>query len=283
MGTPPLATAPHYDDDPTTPRPWHRRPVVIVAAMVVVVLVIATVTWWGLHRDDNDSAAPTSPPPAANTPPPVSNGQQGYLADTVDRFGQRIRVPQNPAGLALPQVSSRSPRGLNDPAQGVQWQQIYRYGSAPFSTSDGPGAIGSDGLARQIARTPQGSVIAANQIMIRAYYGPPEVRKAVMEQQAIGPDTAKQFILDLGEFPARQFPVNRFVRVDGQYSDTFSRVSLASGPTASADYPSGQYYSVSTLTMVWDDGQWKWRIPDDGFTAATGDTRIESVAGWTQW
>ena len=121
MGTPPLATAPLYDEDPNTPRRWYRRPWVVVAVMVVVSLVIATVTWWGLRS--NDDPAPAPPPPAANTPP-ASNGQQGYLPDTVDRYGHRLRVPTDPAGSPLAQVSTKTPRGLNDPAAGAEWHRI---------------------------------------------------------------------------------------------------------------------------------------------------------------
>ena len=260
MGTPPLAPAPLYNDDPDTPRRWYRRPWVIVAVMVVVSLVIATVTWWGLRGDENDSAAPT-PPPAANTPP-VSNGQQGYLADTVDRYGNQIRVPRDPAGLPLPQIGTKTARGLNDPAAGVQWQQIYGSGAALFSTSDGPTGISIDGLAEGIAKTPQGSVIAASQILARLYYGPAPVREAALSQLVLGPPEAKATLLGL-ELPDRQMPATRFIRVDQQYTDTFSRISLATGPKVSSDYGSGEYYSVSTVTMVWEDGKWKYRIPDE--------------------
>ena len=279
MGTPPLATAPHYDDDPNAPQPWHRRPWVIVAALVVVSLAIATATWWGLRSNDDPTPAPTAP---ATSPPPVSNGQQGYLADTVDRYGNQIRVPRDPAGLPLPQIGTKNARGLNDPAAGVQWQQVYGSGAALFSTSDGPTSISIDGLAQGITKTPQGSVIAASQILARLYYGPAPVREAALSQLVLGPPEAKTTLLGL-ELPDRQMPATRFIRVDQQYTDTFSRISLATGPKVSSDYASGEYYSVSTVTMVWEDGKWKYRIPDEGLTRATGPTPVESVAGWTRW
>jgi hypothetical protein len=279
MGTPPLATAPHYDDDPNTPRPWHRRHWVIVAVLVVVSLAIGTATWWGLRSDDN--AEPAPPAPAAS-PPPVSNGQQGYLADTVDRYGSQIRVPRDPAGLPLPQIGTKGGRGLNDPAAGVQWQQLYGSGAALFSTSDGPTGISVDGLAQGISNTPQGSVIAASQILGRLYYGPTAVREATLSQLVLGPPEAKATLLGL-ELPDRQMPASRFIRIDPQYTNTFARISLATGPKSSSDYASGQYYSVSTVTMVWDEGKWKYRIPDEGLTRATGPTPVESVTGWTRW
>ncbi|WP_207843988.1 hypothetical protein [Williamsia soli] len=274
MGTP-LAAMPPEDDQ----QRWYRRPLwlILLTAIVVAALVAAVVAITG---GDNDDAAP--PPATAPSTPSASNGQDGYLPDTVDRFGQQIRVPRDPAGLALPQRPVTSQRGLNDAAVGLQWQRLYGFGAAVFSTSDGPRSISPDGLAEGIAQTPQGSVIAASQIMARAYYGPPEVRMRVLAQQVIGPESAKQMIRDL-TMPDRQYALDRFVKIDEQYSDTFSRISLATGPKPNSDYPSGQYYGVSTFVMVWDDGQWKWRIPDDGFTTATGDTRTESVAGWTQW
>ena len=98
----------------------------------------------------------------------------------------------------------------------------------------------------------------------------------------IGPPEAKQLLLDIDR-SAMQSSAAPFGRVDTQYTNTFSRVSMADGPTPSSEYPSGQYYTVATMTMVWDNGQWKWRIPDEGFTEATDSVRIDSVAGWTQW
>ncbi|WP_051722148.1 hypothetical protein [Kitasatospora arboriphila] len=208
MGTPPLATAPLYDEDPNTPRRWYRRPWVVVAVMVVVSLVIAAVSWWGLRSDDEP--APTPPPPAVSTPP-ASNGEQGYFADTTDRFGQQIRVPRDPAGLALPQVSPKATRGLSDAASGIQWQQIYGRGVAVFTTSDGPTAIGADGLAQGISRTPQGSAIAASQVLGRVFYGPPQVREKVIAEQIIGPPSAIAMLTDL-QLPTRQYPADSFVR-----------------------------------------------------------------------
>lgn len=275
MGTP-LAAMPPQDDQP---KRWYRRPLWLVAIAVVVIaaLVFAVAKTTG----GSDDAAP----PAVSTPtstPPVSNGQDGYLPDTVDRFGQQIRVPADPAGLALPQRPVTSTRGTNDAAVGVQWQRVYDHGVALYSTSDGPSRISAQGLAQGMSHTAQGSVIAATQILSRVFYGPPQVRSAVMDEQVIGPPSAMTALSELA-LPANQYPADRFIQVDPQYSDTFSRVMLASGPKASSQYPSGQYYVVTTMTMVWDQGQWKWRIPDDGFSEATRNTRIESVAGWTQW
>ncbi len=277
MGTPLAAMAP--DDESGRARRWYRRPVGLIAAAigVIIALVVAVVV---ATTGGDDAERPPVSTPAASTP--AGNGEEGYLPDTVDRYGRQIRVPRDPAGFALAQTPPPRGRGLNDPAEGAQWQKIYAFGTAVFSTSDGPSSIGVDGLAQGIARTPQGSVIAASQIIARSYFGPPEVKQRVLAQQVIGPDSAKQMIRDL-TLPQRQYAIDRFVQIDPQYSDTFSRVSLATGPKPSADYPSGQYYGVTTLTMVWDEGQWKWRIPDEGFTTATGDTRIESVPGWTRW
>ncbi|WP_020109704.1 hypothetical protein [Nocardia sp. 348MFTsu5.1] len=276
MGTP---LAAEYPAPPESPR---RRRLVLWLVVVALILVIATVVaiaLLGVGESKDDGAAPSGLPTGA---PPASTGEDGYLPDTVDRYGQQIRVPRDPAGLPLLQTPPKVDREVNDPATGVQWQRVYEFGAALFSTSDGPTSINTDGLAQGISHTPQGSVIAASQIIARAYFGPTQVRQTVMTQQVIGPDSAKAMVLDL-DMPARQYAIDRFARVDPQYSDTFSRVSLASGPKTSSEYPSGQYYGVTTLTMVWDQGQWKWRIPDDGFTNATADTRVESVVGWAQW
>ncbi|PYE12036.1 hypothetical protein DFR67_12644 [Williamsia limnetica] len=277
MGTPLAAMPP--DDEFAGTRRWYRRPLwlIVLAVVVIAALIVAVAQTTG--GSDDDAQPPVSTPTST---PPVSNGQDGYLPDTVDRFGQQIRVPRDPAGLALPQRPPSSPRSRDDAASGVQWQQVYDYGVAVYSTSDGPSTITATGLAQGIAHTPQGSVIAASQILSRIFYGPPQVRRAVMDEQVIGPPSAMTALAEL-QLPANQYPADRFIRVDPQYSDTFSRVMLASGPKASSQYPSGQYYVITTMTMVWDQGQWKWRIPDDGFSETTRNTPIESVAGWTQW
>ncbi|MEU3475876.1 hypothetical protein [Rhodococcus sp. NPDC006774] len=276
MGTP-LAAMPPQDDQQR--KRWYRRPWWLIAAAVVVItaLVFAVAQTTG----GSDDAAPPPVSTPSFTPPP-STGLDGYLPDTVDGYGQRLRVPNNPAGLALPQQKRRGETDLNAPAEGVQWQQIYGRGAAVFSTSDGPSSIDAAGLAQGIAQTPQGSAIAASQIVNRLYFGPPQVQQKVLADQVLGPDSAKE---SLAGFSGRtqQLPATTTIRIDPQYVDTFSRVSLAVGPISSADYPSGQYYSVSTMTMVWDGGQWKWRIPADGLTAATGSSPVESVTGWTQW
>lgn len=273
-----LAMAP--GDDTSAARRWYRRPVWLIAVAVVVIAVLA-IALAITNGDSEDAATPPGSRPATSAPP-ASNGQDGYLPDTVDRYGQQIRVPRDPAGLALPQRPTTSDRGTAAAAVGTERQKVYDYGTAIFSTSDGPKSIGADGLAQGIAHTPQGSVIAATQITARAFFGPPQVRQAVVDQQVIGPDSAKRMLLEL-DLPDQQFAVARHVRIDSQYSDTFSRVSLATGPKQSSEYSSGQYYGVATFIMVWDGGQWKWRIPEEGFTNATGDTRVESVSGWTQW
>lgn len=277
MGTPLAAMPP--DDEFAGTRRWYRRPLwlIVLAVVVIAALIVAVAQTTG--GSDDDAQPPVSTP--SFTPPP-STGLEGYLPDTVDEYGQRLLVPNNPAGLALPQQKRRGADGLNAPAEGVQWQQIYGRGAAVFSTSDGPTSIDASGLAQGIARTPQGSAIAANQILNRLYFGPPQVRQKVLADQVLGPDTAKE---SLSGFSGRtqQFSATTAMRIDPQYGQTFSRVSLAVGPIASADYPSGQYYSVSTMTMVWDGGQWKWRIPADGLSAATGSEAVESVAGWPQW
>lgn len=254
---------------------WYRRWWVIATALVLVVVAVCVVAI-SIGGDDRAPAGPQT------SPPPVSSGLDGYLPDTADRFGQQIRVPRDPAGLTLTQIPVTTPRTINDPAAGLQWQRVYSFGSALFSTSDGPGRISSAGLAEQIAHTAQGSVIAATHILARLYFGPSEVTDAVLAQQLLGPDSVKTSLREV-QLPNRQYAVARFIRVDPQYSDTFSRVSLASGPRAAANDPSHTYYRVTTMNMVWADGQWKWRIPDEGFSTATGDTTITSVTGWTTW
>ena len=155
------------------------------------------------------------------------------------------------------------------------------------SSSDGPTDITGNGLALGFSHTPQGSVLAASQIMMRWYYGPPQVRAQVAADQVLGPEWVKQQAMDLVSevgFRDKQYSVPAAIRVDPSYTPTFSRVSFATGPIPSSTYPAGHYYSVATWTVVWDDGQWKLRLPDDGLTPqANADSQVESIEGWSQW
>ena len=274
MGTP-LAAMPPEDDQR---RRWYRRPLwlITVAVVVIAALVLAVAKTTG----GSDDGAPAVPTPTST--PPVSNGQDGYLADTSDRYGQRLRVPANPAGHVLPQAKPSAPLSESDPARGVEWQKLYDWGTAVFTTSDGPTSITDSGIPEGIAHTPQGSVVAATQINARVLYSPLSARPALVENLVIGPDSATQQLL-VEQRSGRQNSAATYVRIDDQYTDTFSRVLMATGPIPNSDYPSGQYYTVATMTMVWDSGRWKWRIPDDGFGPSTANTRVESVAGWTRW
>ncbi|SIS23271.1 hypothetical protein [Williamsia sterculiae] len=282
---------------------WWRRWVlaVLVVAVIGTVVVVLVSVFTG-HHDDQTTAGGGSGSSVSATPAPGStadtsagageDSDPAYAPDTTDAFGRRVRVPRDTAGIALAQQPARdTDRPTAQPPVGMVWEKTFGV-PMPYSVSDGPAAV-TDGMATGFARTAQGSALAGWQILLRASVAPQAVRDKILADQVVGSDTAKSaFAAQAGTATAEQknrIDVPFGVSVSDQYTPDFSSVQWASGPYAPVGVdPANARTDEQTasidgpLTVVWDGGQWKLRIPDTGLP--DGGTRdYTTVAGWATW
>lgn len=250
----------------------------IIAAVVIVVFVL-TVT----GDDQPDTAQPPaqSGQPTTTGVPPTKPA--AVRPPTVDMFGNRLEVPVEEAGAALPQVAeeriepTRSDYLSAAPAR-LQWQRIWEGAAVPVSGSDGPARIDA-GVAAGFAHTPQGAALAAMDAIGRVYAAPELIwRKVVRDRFYGGGDTLiDQFARSRTSAPdmARYVTVPEGVRVQPGYRDDLAVVQLAVRSTNG--------YAIATWPMVWVDGDWRIRTPDDIETLWRPAAPTASTAGFGRW
>ena len=211
---------------------------------------------------------------------------------STDSRGRRVDTPTNPLGQVLPQNGTRpknsdDPTGAVPPPDGLMWQRVYG-ATIPFSTSDGPTAISADGVPSGFSHTPQGVVLAAWQIGQRATWAPDSQATALFKRAAVVSQAARPVVEQMEsnqaqlsaaepDLPPEMRDIPIAVRVTS-YSDDFAHVEFAQGLTRTDGFTAAS----SALDMVWQDGDWKWVVPDKG--QEPGQLLIgTSGDGWTPW
>ncbi|QIS20843.1 hypothetical protein [Nocardia terpenica] len=261
--------------------------VVASAAVIALIVVVGVFMFVTRGNSGGGQVHPATPPAAAA----AGTDATGFADPTVDLFGRRVDIPNNPAGQPLPQDPSKehrpsdqdwltaAPAGTTDPHG---WQRVYG-ASVPFSTSDGPTRI-EDGLAVGYSHTPQGAVLAAAQITYRLNARPADRDLYVQQvrasaQQIASYDKARSD----GALPQQQPErITRYlVAPDAfqveNYADDMAIVRLAArGPVNDG----AQTWAAIRLIMVWDGGDWRLK-PTDAGTARTD--YVTSLGGWTKW
>ncbi|MEV0853807.1 hypothetical protein [Nocardia fluminea] len=249
----------------------------IIAAVVIAVFVL-TVT----GDDQSDTARPpahSGQPTTTATPPTTSSAHP----PTVDMFGNRLEVPVEEAGAALPQIAEgriepTRPDYLSAAPARLQWQRIWDGAAVPVSGSDGPARIDA-GVAAGFAHTPQGAALAAMDAIGRVYAAPEPIwRNVVRDRFYGGGDTLiDQFDRSRASAPdmARYVTVPEGVRVQPDYREDLAVVQLAVRSTSG--------YAIATWPMVWIEGDWRIRTPDDIETLWRPATPTASTAGFGRW
>lgn len=250
----------------------------IIASIVVVVFVV-TIT-------DDDQPENPQPPRAhtesttANAPPTTSSQSR---PPTVDMFGNRLEVPADDAGATLPQtldgrIDPARPDYLTAAPDRLQWQRIWGGAAVPVSGSDGPARI-DGGVAGGFARTPQGAALAAMDAIGRAYAAPETIWQNVIRERFYGGNDAliDGFARSRASAPgmARYATVPEAVRIQPGYRDDLAVVQLAVRSTSG--------YAIATWPMVWVEGDWRIRVPDDIDTLWRPGTPTASTAGFGNW
>ncbi|MEV4156855.1 hypothetical protein AB0J48_27925 [Nocardia salmonicida] len=250
-----------------------------IIATVVIVVFVLTVT----SGDQTDTAQPParSGQPTTTVMPPTT--QAAARPPTVDIFGNRLEVPIEEAGAALPQIAedriepTRSDFLTAAPAR-LQWQRIWDGAAVPVSGSDGPSLIDA-GVAEGFARTPQGAALAAMDAIGRVYAAPDPIwRRVIRDRFYGGGDTLiDQFARSRTSDPnmARYVTVPEGVRVQPGYRDDLAVVQLAVRSTTG--------YAIATWPMVWVDGDWRIRVPDDAASLWRPATPTSSTVGFGKW
>lgn len=262
---------------------------------VVAVLIAATITLVSVRDNKSEgeqvskTVASTGAAPSTETVAPRAFG-----APATDLFGRRVDIPDNPAGIALPQnptarqlegtpgwlTAAPAPNG----GEGV-WQRLFDGPVVRFSVSDGPTKI--DGKAAVgFAHTPQGAALAAEQIYWRTNANPRD-RDLLVRLVDVTPQYLAQYDRLVAEgkvsdrLPEKLRPLlfaSDAYRIESYTGDS-AKIQYARKARESAD---GQPSWVGMrMAVVWRDGDWK-------LTTVTGEERVQietlrTIEGWTQW
>ncbi|WP_280345524.1 hypothetical protein [Nocardia neocaledoniensis] len=250
----------------------------IITAVVITVFVL-TVT--------GDGNTDTTQPPAKNgqgsTTAVPSTASSAARPPTVDMFGNRLEAPAEEAGAVLPQsardrVDPARPDYLSAPPARLQWQRIWGGAAVAVSGSDGPARIDT-GVAEGFARTPQGAALAALDAVGRVYAAPDPIWRDVVGERFYGGGQAliDRFARSRADTPgaARYVTVPEGVRIQPGYRDDLAVVQLAVRSTTG--------YAIATWPMVWVEGDWRVRVPDDVESLWRPATPTASVAGFGDW
>ncbi|MFD4407565.1 hypothetical protein ACFWPH_32850 [Nocardia sp. NPDC058499] len=261
--------------------------VLITLSTLLVIVVIGVFVWTLTYDCRHDTR--TVLPPSTETEPGASPAPAGPSSvmppgepPTVDLFGNRLEVPSESAGVAIPQTTAARPDPvgadyLMAAPVGVRWQRIWGGAAAPVSSSDGPVRI-ADGIATGFSRTPQGAALAAADALARALAAPERTWQQVVRDRFYGggQPLIDRFARSRASTPdtARYVTVPDGVRVRPGYSSELAVVEFA---LADRDG-----YAVSTWPMVWVDGDWRVRV-DDIETLWGPTKRVLTLTGFGAW
>ncbi|MBB5916871.1 hypothetical protein BJY24_005783 [Nocardia transvalensis] len=259
--------------------PTRRRAVIILAASIAAVTAAAAAV--ALTGGNDDTPQATEPATTAVTSLPSS--ATATRPPTTDLFGNRLDVPADDAGTALPQDPGHRP----DPALPdylaaapvpLQWQRGWQGAALPMSGSDGPARI-DDGIAHGFAQTPQGAALAACDSLARALSAPEGTWQNVVRTRYLGGGQAllDRFARSRTATPAaaRYVTVPDGLRVQPGYRPDFAVVEIA--------VRARDGYAASTWPMAWIDGDWRVRVPDDIDTLWQLATPLATLDGFGQW
>ncbi len=248
--------------------PWVWAALIGVAVLALVV-GIAAIPSDRTHRpqDLRTPASGLTLPPSWPLQPPVSRpgAAGGFGLPTTDLFGARLDTPADPAGIALGQDAARRPNPagpdyMTAAPAGMMWQRGWGGAALPFSVSDGPAGV-RDGVATGFAPTPQGAGLAAYDALARVLAAPEEVWQRVLAARFTGPSA--DLVTRFGRSRAATTDAARYVVVpDGFRIDEYAtaRPEFAVVRIAVRDRSGTAYTS---WPMVWVDGDWRVRTPDD--------------------
>jgi hypothetical protein len=291
-------TEPHYDEnptpatEPTEPEGKHIGTVGWIGVGMVVVIMLAglAVSLVVLSRDqdtplvpldDGGTAAQVTPQDAAGLFEPDPE------FDSLDRV---VYVPKDPNGVVLEQKTPPAGRTPETAPEGVMLQRVHGNMVLPFSTSDGPTAIDSSGVATGFSHTPQGAALAAAHYIAYFTGGNDRIDMIAASGRADDPTgtiaEAKRYNATgvLGSVADGSAYV-ALPSLKLNYTDALTRVSF--GYTATLKDGSTQYRRVFSDFIWREDRGWVIQVrplnsPQGSTVGGTAD-QTPFEPGWLTW
>ncbi|MFF0256938.1 hypothetical protein ACFYPW_31135 [Micromonospora zamorensis] len=232
-------------------RPPWTRPGFLASAALVLVVVIAGVVVAIASRGDDRTDATSTPPPATLAPSGAT-------------------PPQN-LPTAVPTV----------PPTDVQWGLVGQ-SAVPVSSTAGPSRV-SSGTAAGYAHTPDGALIAAAQLSIRAGFsaGRQSWEPTIEQQFEPGADRDRLLAVlrDAGDAPAQPGELSQIAGFSYQsYTPDTAVIGLAfRAPVAGTPR-----YHVLSVTLRWREGDWRMVAPPGGAWTSV-NRQTTDLVGVVEW
>jgi hypothetical protein len=232
-------------------RPPWTRPAFIASAALVLIVVIAGVLIAIASRGGDGTDVTGAPPPAT----PASDGG----------------TPPQDLPTAVPTTA---------PA-GVRWELVGQV-AVPVSSSAGPTRV-SGATAAGYSHTPEGALIAAAQLSIRAGFsaGRESWEPTITQQFEPGADRDRLLAVlrGLGVPPAQPGELSQIAGFSYQsYTPDTAVIGLAFRAPAAG---TPRYY-VSSLTLRWRDGDWRMVAPPGGSWTSV-NRQTTDLVGVVEW
>lgn len=238
----------------------HPRPALwTLAAMLLA--AVATVTAYVISEPSHEKAR--HPADAAH---PVTSASGAHPPEPT--------TSSSPASLPAQRTS--------EPSSGFRWIAYHGYelpvsGAGPLDTQGG--------LASGYADTQAGALLAAANIGARtAWQFGPGVFAPTIEDQVTGPYAGQMLMIDQESYDqdASQIgSINVYARYTAytfsSYSPADTTIDLVEGVTGASG---ASLYSVTTMQLVWDQGDWRVVAPPGGEWGSVS-SQISSPAGYT--
>ncbi|OZC56049.1 hypothetical protein CH267_10825 [Rhodococcus sp. 06-621-2] len=288
-------TTPAAEPQASPPEPEGKKigTVGLIGVGLVVVIILAgiVVSLAVLQRDQD---TPLVSVDADGSSAPATPGPEAELFEPdpeFDTLGRVTYVPKDPNGVILEQITPPAGRAADAAPSGVMLQRIHDNMILPFSTSDGPTAIDSSGVATGFAHTPQGAALAGAHYMAYLAAGNDRLAMIASSQQIDDPDSDLEVRRQANDLrgrgsvadgaPAVALPS---VRVD--YTDALTRVWF--GYSANLDTGGTQYRRLY-LDVIWRDDGRGWVVQgrrDGDQRGPTIGVQLDSTPfepGWHKW
>ncbi|GAB2938583.1 hypothetical protein ACFMQL_16215 [Nonomuraea fastidiosa] len=276
---PPDLSAPPPPSEPAAPRTsrgtafWAAAVFVALTAALAVAVLVRTERHPAADRPPPRAPVPSPPPAPAAAPPTPS-------LPSTPSTPQMSSTPSSPQSAAGPGRCPATPGTASQelPAQppaDVTWT-VFHGVAEPVSREHGPHREEAD-VHRCYAHTPTGALIAAWQIATRFVLA--DDWRGVVESQVLPGPGRDAYVAQ-----RRQVRTGLDTGGKGQlaayaiasYTPEVATVQLVSRFAATGRL------QVSTVTVVWSDGDWRLRLQPDGSVSPSVQA-VTSLAGFVPW